>query len=362
MADTDFEQTRLGWFNSGLQLADRFGEGMKMSLEKQRMKSAEADRAVRQQLLEKQMAQIDMENQAMTEKIRKQATDTKAWLDLNSNLEATAAKHNTDADFVESNLGGKMPRVTREDLLDQGAVAMADNPHAVAYLNNRKAQMAMEQDRQQMAIAERRQALAESEAPVNMDLKRAQAKAADARATGQTEMTPYQKFQANLAERKFALDQQGKSTTMGNEISHFESMTGRSLSPSELENIFMTHWGQKARASAAGDWVDRAKVTDLYAQRRSAMKALDEAEQDPITNKTRQERINTQLKRVRKIGEELDAIGQSASKKPKTTVPDEGTDQTGSAPSDVQEVPRLTKDGRTAIYNAKTKAFIRYAD
>lgn len=92
---SDLEQTRLGYFNSGLALADQFGQGMELKLKRQQLASQEAARRIQERKLTADLEMIELEKQKLGMEIRQRAEADARWLNVDTRIKQDRAAFNT---------------------------------------------------------------------------------------------------------------------------------------------------------------------------------------------------------------------------------------------------------------------------
>jgi hypothetical protein len=90
----DLEQTRLGYFNSGIALANQFGEGMELGLRKQQLKSQEAARRIQERKLTADLGMIELEKQKLSAEIAQRAAQDAEWLQVDTRIKQEQAAFN----------------------------------------------------------------------------------------------------------------------------------------------------------------------------------------------------------------------------------------------------------------------------
>lgn len=130
---SDLEQTRLGYFNSGLALADQFGQGMELKLKRQQLASQEAARRIQERKLTADLEMIELEKQKLGAEIKQRALADAEWLNVNTSIAQRQAAFDT---ALDAGVSGPAPDFTA--LRDQAAMQLAGhNSNAQKYLAGR---------------------------------------------------------------------------------------------------------------------------------------------------------------------------------------------------------------------------------
>lgn len=316
----DFEQTRLGWFNSGLQLANQYGEGVRLSLAKQQQKSAEAERAARERELNARISQIDLKNRELTAEIQRKAAEDAELLNTFTGIDK--AKTAWEAQKAEGNAG--LDPDWQQITLQQLAPLANRNEKARGILKDLATIEATRSLAQQRGTSPEEAALLAArtrQAEEAADLSQARAKE-----TG--------------AGRSFTKPELEK-------IFSAAETEGQPFTPEQKRQAREVHLGLRAKEGTEpavppeGVWIARNFQDFMATRPRRTVKGKTEYLSDD-------EAVEVLRDRYKKIM----GGGRAASVTP--------AQPSASAP--VQEVIRVTKEGKRAIFDAATKKFLRYAD
>ena len=284
----------LGWFQAGAAIGARNAD---RRLQAQELKSREAERVVRERQIAAQIQHLDLQNQIIQQGIKEKADQDAQWANLTTQAQAVHKIISADAPSGPVDEGAPPRDIpdANEVLANMALPLAGSNPNAKKFIDT-------------FAASKLKEALAEK----NLQQPALKQQELDSKALlNQARMT---KLDAETA----ALQSGGKlkPSEFERNVNFINEQRVKAgdpeLSPAEFMDMAKRHMGVLPKASAAGQWFDKAEVGALVKEHGELQKEINDLQTSapPRTKAQREQRaqsIAAKLARQVKIDSDIEA-------------------------------------------------------